>query len=123
MFFVNDALAGALILLGLALHSRAAALLTLAGAASGVACALALGADRAALGQGLWGYTAALTAPALGCVFLPPGRRSLALALGGTLLAVLLQGATATLVQPWGLPPLTLAFVLASWAFLLLRRG
>ncbi len=121
IFFVNDALAGALIVLALALHSRPAALLTLAGAATGVACALALGAERAALAQGLWGYSAALTAPAVGCIFQPPGRRSLALALGATLLAVLLQGAIATLVQPWGLPPLTLAFVLATWVFLLLR--
>ena len=82
---------------------------------------LLLGAERGTIGLGLWGYSAALTAPAVGCIFNAPDPRALAHAASATLLAVLLQAAAATAVQPLGIPVLTLPFVLATWVFLLLR--
>jgi len=122
IFFIDNPVSGALVLLGLALHSRACALLTLAGAAIGTACALAAGAPGVAVAHGLWGYSAALVAPAVGCVFRAPGRRSLALALGAVLLALALQAVLPGLLQVVDLPPLTLTFVLATWVFLLPPR-
>ena len=123
VFFVDDALAGGIFLLALAVHSRAAAALAALGAAAGVAGALLAGADRAAIAHGMWGYTAALTAPAVGCVFGQPTRAALVLALLAAALTVLAQAAATPLAGAAGQPSLTIAFVVVSWAVLLARRG
>jgi len=75
--------------------------------------AMAIGADPAAIAQGLWGYNGLLVAIALGGIFHAPGRRTLAIALMGAGLASLLQG----LQGRWmgNLPPLTLSFVVTTW--------
>lgn len=120
VFFVDNALAGAIFVLALALHSRAVALLALLGAAVGVA--LALGAERAAIAHGMWGYAAALTAPAVGCVFV---RLSPAAVLGAVLAAALTVGVQALafdLAGALGGPSLTIAFVLSTWGWLLARQ-
>lgn len=119
VFFVDDPGAGALFLLALALASPRAALLAAGGAALAVATALLLGADRGLVAHGLWGYSAALTAPAVGCVFRAPGPRTWVACIGATLLTVLVQGASFTLAGTVGVPPLTFPFVLATWVFLL----
>lgn len=121
VFFVDDAVSGALFLLALALQSRRAAVLGAAGALLAVAAALALGAERAPVVHGLWGYSAVLTAVAVGGVFLPPGGRTLALCAIATLFTVLVQGATLTLAGTLGVPALTFPFVLATWLVLLAR--
>ncbi len=123
VFFVDDPLAGAIFLLALAVESRRCAALAAAGAALAVGCAWALGADRAAISHGLWGYSAVLTAPALGCVFVARTSSALGHCAAGTLLTVILQGAFFTLAQTAGIPPLTIPFVLSTWLFLLARRG
>lgn len=124
VFFVDDPVSGALFLLALALASPCAALLAAAGAALAVASALLLGADRDLVAHGLWGYSAALTAPAVGCVFRAPGARTWAACVAATLLTVLVQGASFTLAGAVGVAPLTFPFVLATWVFLLARgRG
>lgn len=122
VFFVDDAGAGALFLLALAVHSRAAAALAALGAALGVALAWAAGADGAAVAHGMWGYAAALTAPAVGCVFMRASPAALALALGAAALTVAVQAAAFALAGALGGPSLTIAFVLTTWAVLLARR-
>lgn len=119
VFFVDNAVSGALFLLALALASRRAALLAAAGALLAVACALLLGADRGQVVHGLWGYSAVLTAVALGAVFMRPGARTLAYAGAATVLTVLVQGASFSVAGTLGMPALTFPFVLVTWLFLL----
>lgn len=123
VFFVNDAAAGALFLLALAVASRRAALAAAGGAWLAVAAAQLLGAEPGAVAQGLWGYPAVLSAVAVGAVFRPRSARTLWLAAAATLLTVLVQGAVFRLAVAVGLPPLTFAFVLVTWVFLLARGG
>lgn len=119
IFLVDNPVSGAIFLAGFALHSRLCAGLVLYGAALATLAAAALGADGQTLAQGLWGYSAALTAPAIGCVLLPRGRHALALASAAILLTLLLQAALASVLAPLALPVLTFPFVLASWIVLL----
>lgn len=119
VFFVDNPVSGALFLLALALESRRAALLAALGALLAVACALLLGADRGQVVHGLWGYSAVLTAVALGAVFLRPGVRTLAYAAAGTVFTVLVQGASFSIAGALGVPALTFPFVLVTWLFLL----
>lgn len=123
VFFVDDALAGALFVLGLALHSRACAALAVLGGLVASACALLAGADAHAVAHGLWGYSAALTAPAVGCVFLRPGARTWLLAAAASVLTALAQGATAAAAATLGLPALTFPFVLCTWLVLLAQQA
>lgn len=122
VFFVDNPAAGAIFLLALAVESRWCAGLAFGGALLANACALALGADAGLLAHGLWGYSAVLTAPAIGCVFLRPSPRSLLFAIAATLFTVLAQGATARVAGSLGVPALTFPFVLATWLFLLAGR-
>ena len=122
VFFVDNAVAGAIFLLALAVHSRAAALLAALGAAIGVALAWAMGADRAAIAHGMWGYAAALTAPAVGCVFARCTPMAVLGAVGAAVLTVGVQALAFALAGAAGGPSLTIAFVLGTWGWLLARR-
>lgn len=122
VFFVDNAVAGAIFLLALAVHSRAAALLAALGAAVGVVLALALGADPAAIMHGMWGYAAALTAPAVGCVFARCTPMAVLAAVGAAALTVGVQALAFALAGAAGGPSLTIAFVLSTWGWLLARR-
>jgi urea transporter len=68
--------------------------------------------------HGLYGYSAVLTAIALGCTFYRPGLRSALWTVLGILVTVVLQGALDVWLAPWGLPALTAPFCLATWLFL-----
>ena len=70
----------------------------------------------------MWGNAAALTAPAVGCVFMRASPAALALALGAAALTVAVQAAAFALAGALGGPSLTIAFVLTTWAVLLARR-
>lgn len=123
VFFVDNAVAGAIFLLALAVHSRAAAALAALGAAVGVVLALGLGADFAAVMHGMWGYAAALTAPAVGSVFVRCSPMAVLAAVGAAVLTVGVQ-ALAFALSSWAqVPSLTIAFVLVTWAVLALWRG
>lgn len=123
VFFVNNPVSGAIFLFALAVHSRWCALLAASGAALAVVTAWLLGADPTLILHGLWGYSAALTAPAIGCIFLKPSARSLALSALAVGFTVLVQAATASVSETVGLPALTFPFVLTTWIFLLAKPG
>ncbi|WP_179402056.1 urea transporter [Burkholderia guangdongensis] len=110
--FAQGAWPGALIVAGLALSSRRAALFALGGAAVSSALMLAFGAGGGdAFAAGLLGFNGALTAIAL-------APRGAGAALAGTLAATLLQG----LAMHAGLTCLTAPFVLATWLVVRLAR-
>lgn len=105
IMLLDHPLAGALIVLGLLLSDRRAALWALIGAISGVLVALLMGETSGAL-LGLHSYNPALAALALSQV-----RRQPWLPLLGILLAIILTPGFAAL----HLPALTAPFILACW--------
>ncbi len=112
---------GALVLLAVALASPLAALLGLIGAAGGALTGLLLQGGSDAVGMGLWSYNGVLTAIAVGGTFYAPTRRSVLLAL----VAAALSAAITPLLAGWfppALPVLTLPFIVATLATLLVVR-
>jgi urea transporter len=102
--FAPGALAGLLVLTGIAAASRRHALCALTGAALASAAHLLFGASTSSFGAGLLGFNGTLTALALADC-------GVALMLGGVALAVVLQAAAAY----FGWPFMTAPFVLATW--------
>lgn len=123
VFLVNDPVTGALFLAGLALSSPFAALFAWCGSLVAMVTALLLGADGAAVGAGLYQFSAVLTAIGLGTTFYRPGWRVMLYALLATVFTVVAQGALNVALAPLGIPTLTFPFVIAAWLFLLPHVG
>jgi urea transporter len=121
LFFANSIVAAIIIVVGLAVCSRIAAIFALVGSTVGMLTGLALGANGVAIYNGLWGFNSFDAALAIGGVFFVLTWRSGLLAIGCAVLAALLFGAIAALFTPWGLPALTLPFCFATLAFVLLK--
>lgn len=119
VFLINNWVSGVLVVLGLLVSSRWAALFALAGSAVALIVSLALGASLVAIQSGLYGFSPVLTAIGLGCVFYPPSLRVALFALLATLFTVLVQGAMDAAVAPLGIPTFTAPFVFVTWLFLL----
>lgn len=121
LFFANSVAAGIIMVIGLAVCSRIAAIFALVGSAVGMLTGLALGADGVAIYNGLWGFNSFDAALAVGGVFFVLTWRSGLLAVACAVLTALLFGAIAALFTPWGLPALTLPFCFGTLAFVLLK--
>jgi urea transporter len=121
LFFANSVVSGIIIIVGLAVCSRIAAVFALVGSTVGMLTGLALGANGIAIYNGLWGFNSFDAALAVGGVFFVLTARSAFLAVACAVLAAFLFGAIASLFTPWGLPALTLPFVFATLAFVLLK--
>ena len=121
LFFANSVTAGIIIVVGIAVCSRIAAVFAVVGSTVGMLTGLALGANGVAIYNGLWGFNSFDAALAVGGVFFVLTVRSGVLAVACAVLAALLFGAIGALFTPWGLPALTLPFVFATLAFVLLK--
>ena len=109
--FASNALAGLLVLVGIAAASRRHALRALIGAGFASVAHLMLGATASSFDAGLLGFNGALTALALAdCAVLTM--------LGGVAVSVMLQAAAAH----FGWPVMTAPFVLASWSVQWLKQ-
>ena len=122
LFFANSIVSGILIIVGIAVASRIAAVFALVGSTVGMLTGLAVGASGVAIYNGLWGFNSFDAALAVGGVFFVLNVTSGMLAVGCAVLAALLFGAIGTLFVPWGLPALTLPFVFATLTFVLLKE-
>jgi Ca2+-binding EF-hand superfamily protein len=120
VFLCGGLSSGVLVLLATALASPLAAALGLLGALAAMGVALLQGVDRATVAQGLWGYNGVLVAIAIGGIFHAPTRRSLLLAVGGAALSTPISMLVRDALP--GLPPLTLGFVITTWALILAAR-
>ena len=123
VFLVQNPISGALFLFGLALSSRWAAALALAGSALGAGLAMLLSAPVHSVEAGLFGFSPVLTSIALGCTFFAPSGRNLAYAALATVFTVFAQAALNAALLPLALPALTSPFVIVTWLFLAGRRG
>jgi urea transporter len=121
VFLLPGLASGLLVLAAVAAASPLAALVGLMGAAAGAGAGLMFGADPNAVALGLWSYNGVLTAIAIGGTFYAPTGRSLLLALVAAAVAGLLTPGVAGLL-PFGLPELSLPFILVTLAFLLIVR-
>jgi len=121
LFFANSIVSGIIIIAGIAVCSRIAAIFALVGSTVGMLTGLALGASGIAIYNGLWGFNSFDAALAVGGVFFVLSWRSGILAVACAVFAAMLFGAIASLFTPWGLPALTLPFCFATLAFVLLK--
>ncbi|WP_107986063.1 urea transporter [Rhodococcus sp. OK519] len=122
IFLINDTVTGIVFVIALLVASRWAALFALIGSAVAMTAVLVLGADTAAIGNGLYGLSAVLTAIALGSVFYEPSWRVLVYTIFGVLVTVVVHAALLSAFAPISLPVGTAAFVFAAWLFLLPKR-
>lgn len=119
VWFVADWMAGIIFLVALAVESLWCFGLTALGAFLGAAFAYFCGASADAVNFGLWGFTAALTAPAVGCVFMKAGPKTFIYAVLSIFVTVVIHGAMREVCGAWGIPTFTFPFNLAGWLFLL----
>ena len=118
VFLCQSATSGALILAGMAVSSRIAALAAFIGALAGVLIAMALGAPLAQIEAGLWGYNACLGAANV-MIFFRPTLTSCIFSLVSAFLCVLYDGFLKSACIPLGMPVGTTPFCLAALTLLM----
>lgn len=116
-------MAALLILAGLAINSRAAALFALGGAILAVITAHIFGVESGLTTSGLQGFSPVLAAVAFGTVFYRPSLRGAGYAALATVATVICQSALDALLAPYMLPPLSAPFDLVALIFFLPRNG
>jgi len=119
VFLIGNDITGILFLVGLAGASLPAAIFAWCGSAAAVFTAYFLGASGSAVADGMYQFSAVLTAIGLGTTFYSPNWRVALYALLGTVFTVVVQGALNVALAPLGIPTLTFPFVIAAWLFLL----
>lgn len=119
IMLIDSWVTGLFFLAGLLISSPWAALWAFIGSSVGTYGALLYGASEVAVSSGLYGFSPALTAIALGCVFYRPSWRSAIWALLGTIATLFAQAAVNVFLEPLGLPALTAPFCITTWLFLL----
>lgn len=122
VFLIRDTVTGIVFVIALLVASRWAAAFALVGSAVATAVVLAVGADADAIGNGLYGFSAVLTAIALGTVFYEPSWRVLIYTVFAVLVTVVVHAALLSAFAPISLPVGTAAFVVATWLFLLPKK-
>ena len=119
VFFQGNVVAGVVFTLGLLVSSRVAAVSAVLGSLAGLLVGWGMGASEPDLRAGVYGFNAALTAIVLCDLVLVPNAAAAAYALLAALATAAVYAAVAAAFQPWGLPALTLPFVLVTWVFVL----
>ncbi|MBS1821349.1 MAG: urea transporter [Acidobacteria bacterium] len=114
----NNSYTGLLFLAGIAANSLLFAAAALVGTATSTLTAIVLGADRASVRAGMFGFNGALVAIAL-LYFLAPTTLTWACVILASACSTVLMTAMLTAFNVWELPVLTAPFVLTSLAFFL----
>lgn len=122
VFLIDNVATGVIFVVALAFSSRWAAIAALGGSALALVTALGLGAVGSSITSGLFGYSAVLTAIALGSVVYTPSWRVPPYASLAVVFTVIVQGALDTAATPVGIPTFTAPFVFVTWLFLLPRE-
>nr|WP_202446929.1 urea transporter [Streptomyces sp. SID5468] len=117
IFFLPRWYAGALCLAGIWWADRRAGAAACLGSLTAIGTARLLGSPAAAVGQGLLGYNAVLTAMALYGVFLAADRWSLGYAVTGAVAATGLTPAVTAFLAPYGGHAFTWPFVVTATVF------
>ncbi|BCA56778.1 urea transporter [Nitrospira sp. KM1] len=123
IFFQDNWVTGIVILTGIAVNTRIGALMALMGSTLAVGVAVLYGAHDEAIRDGLFGYNAALTAMALGGMFLVFNLPAFLYAFIGALVTARVWASLGIFLEPAGMPVLTSAFVFVTWLMLLAKDG
>ena len=119
VFLIDSWVTGLLFFVGLLISSRWAALWAVVGSALSMGTAWVMGVSVEHIHEGLYSFSAVLTAIALASVFYRPSWRSAVWALLGVLVTVFVQAAMNVWMQPFGIATLTAPFCVVTWLFLL----
>lgn len=125
VFLANSWVAGLLMLAALLATDWRAAAWAIAGSAIGMACAALCHCPWADIADGLWGFSPALTAIAVGVTFRPQTAtwRWTIATIAAILITFGIQLAAGPLLSTISLPALTLPFCIATWLTALLQKG
>lgn len=119
VFLINSWVTGIFFLVALFISNRWAALWAAVGSAVALAMVILYQGPGNDIANGLYGFSAVLTAIALGCTFYQPNWRSAIWALLGIIVTVFMQAGMNAIMAPFGIPTLTAPFCVATWLFLL----
>jgi urea transporter len=119
-FLAENIISGVLALLGLTVCSRISAVAAFWGSALGAASALAMGVLGNAVEQGMFGFIASLTVTAMFMFYTPSIGAGVLATLAG-FMTVVCQQALATMLEPLGLPFMTLPFCLVGLPFIIIQ--
>lgn len=123
VFFIDHIISGLLIFIAVFSAGWRLGLHAFLGNAAALLTAIILGAERSLIFVGLYGYNGILTAIAVAVVFNTKKHPfSYVTALIAASLTVPITASLHTWLLPFGLPPLTLPFVLTTWIFLSARK-
>lgn len=123
VFFLSEAIPGILIFIAVFWAGRRIGFYAIIGNAVALLTSYVLGGEHTLIMLGLYGYNAILTILAVSAVFNSNHNRfALLTGIIAACLTVPITAAISTWLLPYGLPALTLPFVLCSWLFLGSRR-
>lgn len=119
VFLINSWVTGIFFLAALAVSSWRAALWAALGSAIALFISIVFQASGASIEGGLYGFSAVLTAIALGATFMKPGWKCTLWTIAGTILTVFVQAGMNAFMAPLGIATLTGPFCVATWLMLM----
>lgn len=122
VFVIDSLWTGSLILIGLFIVGWRFGLFAIVGAFVSWLTAFFIGVDTQSLNLGLYNYNAVLTIIAVGLIFNKKERPTLITAIIAATLTVPVTAGLEIILKPYGLPALTLPFILCTWLFAGLRK-
>lgn len=124
VYFVEYFMSGLLILLAVFWSSWRLGLYTITGTVIGWLTAFFLGAEINMMNSGLYGFNAVLTIIAVSAVLSSAQRKSVNILMGiiAAVLTVPVAAGFNTWLYPYGLPALTMPFVLVTWVVIAARK-
>ncbi|WP_256236943.1 urea transporter [Bacillus sp. EB600] len=122
VFFLDYNLSGILLFVAIFWAGWKFGLYAIIGNAAALLTSYLLGGEHSLIFNGLYGYNAILTIIAVSIVFKENQRFSLLTGIIAACLTVPITASVDTWLLPYGLPALTMPFVLCSWLFLGARK-
>ena len=122
IYFLDHIWSGLLILAGIFFASRLLGVLAIYATIISLLAAFYLGGEHSLLSSGLYGYNAILTIFAVSDVFYNKKKLIPFTGLLAAVVSVLITASLDSFLLPYGLPPLTMPFVLSTWLFLFARK-
>lgn len=123
VYFQDTFWAGILILIGIFWAGWRLGIYTVLGSVVALLTAYWLGAEVSMLNSGLYGFNAVLTILAVGVVFDAKSRFAPVTGIIAAIVSVPVTASVTTWLMPYGLPTLTMPFVLSTWLFLAARKA
>lgn len=122
VFVIDSLWTGSLILIGLFVVGWRFGVFAIIGAFVSWLTAFFIGADTQSLNLGLYNYNAVLTVIAVGLIFNKKEKPTLLTAIIAATLTVPVTAGLEIILNPIGLPALTLPFIVCTWLFTGLRK-